>query len=229
MAKQKQQKVDPNFSLKKIIPKTQNQKFAFDSYYSGQNICLHGTAGTGKTFIALYLAFNDILTNASNKYEINIIRSAVPTRNIGFLPGNSNEKMKDYEDNYIAICSELFGRDDAYEIMKHRGTIKFTSTSFLRGCTFRNSIIIIDEFANLSFQEFNTLMTRIGPNCTVILSGDINQTDLRKDDTGHLYGILSILQEMKEFDLIEFNINDIVRSGFVKSYLIAKEKIMGDL
>ena len=149
----------PILELRRILPLTANQELTFDSYRRGFNLMLHGTAGTGKTFCAMYLALNGVLNSSSPYKKIVIIRSVVPSRDMGFLPGSMKEKIAVYEEPYREICSNLFGRDDAYEILKTKGIIQFASTSFMRGVTFNDAIIILDEAQNLELHEINTLIS----------------------------------------------------------------------
>lgn len=213
--------------LRTISPLTKNQEQTFESYYNDQNLFLHGSAGTGKTFSALYLALDEIMNTSECPYKkIFLIRSVVPTRDMGFLPGSAKEKAKAYEAPYYAICTELFGRGDAYEILKNKGIIEFMTTSFIRGVTLSDCIVIVDETQNLSFEELDSVLTRVGNNCKIIFAGDFRQSDFKKDS--EKYGILDfmkIIRKIKQFDLIEFNRDDIVRSSLVKSYIIAKEDL----
>ena len=178
---------------------------------------LHGVAGTGKTFISCYLAFDDMVKNIYERLVI--IRSAVPTRDIGFLPGNEKEKASVYEEPYKDICIELFQRGDAYEILKTKGLVHFMTTSFIRGVTLRNATIMIDECQNMSFHELDSIITRIGQGCRVIFCGDFRQADLAKNG---LQEFVRILKAMEEFEFVDFEIKDIVRSEFVKQYITAK-------
>ena len=206
-----------NLKLQEVRPLTTNQKEAFNSK---NNLVLHGLAGTGKTFISSYLAYNDIEKEYLN--NLVIIRSAVPTRDIGFLPGTDKEKSAVYEEPYKDIATELFDRGDAYEILKQKGLVQFMTTSFIRGLTLRDSCIIVDECQNMSFHELDSIITRVGENCRIIFCGDFRQSDLKRNE---LLGWLKILRRMEEFDFIEFGVEDIVRSDFVKKYIIAKMEI----
>jgi len=203
-----------NLSLQEIEPLTQNQLKTFES---DKHLVLHGVAGTGKTFISCYLAFDDILKN--DKEKLVIIRSAVPTRDIGFLPGNEKEKASVYEEPYKDICIELFQRGDAYEILKTKHLVHFMTTSFIRGITLRDAVVLVDECQNMNLHELDSIITRIGENCRVIFCGDFRQADLV--DNG-LSPFIRILKAMNEFDLVEFGTVDIVRSEFVKKYIIAR-------
>jgi phosphate starvation-inducible protein PhoH len=214
MSRRKKTLAGANLDLQEIEPLTKNQVIAFES---NKNLMLHGVAGTGKTFISCYLAFDDMVKNIYERLVI--IRSAVPTRDIGFLPGNEKEKASVYEEPYKDICIELFQRGDAYEILKTKGLVHFMTTSFIRGVTLRNATIMIDECQNMSFHELDSIITRIGQGCRVIFCGDFRQADLTKNG---LQEFVRILKAMEEFDFVDFEIKDIVRSDFVKQYITAK-------
>jgi phosphate starvation-inducible protein PhoH len=214
MARRKKTLAGANLDLQEIEPLTKNQVIAFES---SKNLMLHGVAGTGKTFISSYLAFDDMTKGLYEKLVI--IRSAVPTRDIGFLPGNEKEKASVYEEPYKDICIELFQRGDAYEILKTKGLVHFMTTSFIRGVTLRNAVILIDECQNMSFHELDSIITRIGQGCRVLFCGDFRQSDLQKNG---LKDFVRILKAMEQFDFIDFDIKDIVRSDFVKQYITAK-------
>ena len=215
-----------NFNLKRIEPLTDNQKLSFEAYNQNRNLMLHGIAGTGKSFISLYLALNQVLGDNSQYRKIVIVRSVVPTRDMGFLPGNNKEKAKVYEAPYYAICSELFGRSDAYEYLKNRNIIDFISTSFIRGITLNDSIVIVDEIANLTGHELDSVITRIGKNCKVIFCGDFRQSDFTKDqEKNGLMDFMKIIKRMRSFEFVDFQKEDIVRSSMVKNYIIEKDKL----
>jgi|TARA_B100001059_G_scaffold91047_2_gene89865 phosphate starvation-inducible protein PhoH len=214
MAKRNRTLAGASLVLQEIEPLTQNQLIAFDSE---RHMLLHGVAGTGKTFISCYLAFDDMVKGQYEK--LILIRSAVPTRDIGFLPGNEKEKSAIYEAPYKDIAVELFQRGDAYEILKTKGIVHFMTTSFIRGVTLRDAVIIVDECQNMTFHELDSIITRVGQNCRVIFCGDFRQSDLNKNG---LKDFVRILKAMESFDLIDFEIKDIVRSDFVKSYITAK-------
>jgi phosphate starvation-inducible protein PhoH and related proteins len=216
------------FGLAKIKPLTENQAVAFDSYGNGRNLMLHGVAGTGKTFIALNLALEDVLSGNNQKKKVIIVRSVVPTRDMGFLPGNQKEKSRVYESPYYSICNELFGRGDAYETLKSKGMIDFITTSFIRGITLDNCIVVVDESQNMAAQELHSIMTRVGQNCRIIFAGDTRQDDLtsvRKKEESGLTEFMRILRVMKSFDFVEFGEEDIVRSELVKEYIITRNKL----
>jgi phosphate starvation-inducible protein PhoH len=214
MSRRKKTLAGANLDLQEIEPLTKNQVIAFES---NKNLMLHGVAGTGKTFISCYLAFDDMVKNIYERLVI--IRSAVPTRDIGFLPGNEKEKASVYEEPYKDICIELFQRGDAYEILKTKGLVHFMTTSFIRGVTLRNATIMIDECQNMTFHELDSIITRIGQGCRVIFCGDFRQADLQRNG---LKDFVRILKAMEEFEFVDFEIKDIVRSEFVKQYIIAK-------
>ncbi len=214
-----------HMKLDDIVAKTEAQRQAFDLIQDNKNVILHGVAGTGKTFISMYLALKDVADKTSLKKRITIIRSVVPTRDMGFLPGSDKEKTKVYEAPYRAICEELFGRGDSYEILKTRHTIDFISTSFVRGTTLNDSIVIVDEVQNMTFHELDSVITRIGRNCQLILCGDFRQGDLQGREKSGIVDIMKILDRVKGFEHVEFLEEDIVRSGFVKSYIIEKSRM----
>lgn len=212
-----------NFKLEHIEPLTQNQDRAFRAFGDGQNILMYGVAGTGKTFLGLYFGLSELF--AGNCRQVIIVRSAVASRDLGFMPGSLSEKMEVYEAPYKDICRELTGRADVYDTLKKKGNIDFMSTSFLRGLTFDDVVLVVDEAQNLSDHELNTVMTRVGQNCTVIICGDHRQDDLKMGKKGPATGIhnmIDIAEAMPSFDLIEFEIGDIVRSGFVREYIITR-------
>jgi len=211
--------------IKSTQPLTTTQENMFESWYANQNICAYGTAGTGKSFAALYLAINEVLEKRQSK--IIIVRSAVPTREVGFLPGDLTEKTAQYELPYHDIMWELVGRASTYQDMKDANLIEFTTTSFIRGLTWDNSIIIIDEAENMTFHEIDSVMTRVGENTRIIVTGDIKQTDLdgKKNGTCGLAQAIIAFNNMKEFDTFNFTKDDIVRSELVKSWIVASEDI----
>ena len=215
MAKRSKTLNGSGLELAEIEPLTRNQLRAFES---DKNLVLHGCAGTGKTFISCYLAFDDM---TKNQYEkLVIIRSAVPTRDIGFLPGTEKEKRSVYEEPYYDISIDLFERGDAYQILKTKRLVHFMTTSYIRGITLRDAVILIDECQNMTFHELDSIITRVGENCRVIFCGDFSQSDLKQNGMKEFFEILA---SMNRFDFIEFGVEDIVRSGFVKEYIIAKE------
>jgi phosphate starvation-inducible protein PhoH len=207
--------------IRSVRPLTDNQAAAFDAYKT-RNLLLHGWAGTGKTFLALYLALKEVLE--TEKYsKIYIIRSAVPTRAMGFLPGSIEEKMEIYETPYSEIVNSLLSRFDGYEVLKQKNMVEFVSTSYLRGVTMENSVIFVDEIQNMQFHELDTIITRAGKNIKMILAGDYHQTDLLNGSKGDCLKFMDIIHSLEEFESVHFDIDDIVRNDLVKSYLIAKE------
>jgi phosphate starvation-inducible protein PhoH len=208
--------------LNDITPLTDTQSDVFRSYNSGKNTVLHGCAGTGKTFLSAFLAMRDIMNKVDNKQQLIIVRSVVPSRDMGFLPGSITEKTKVYEEPYRALFSEMFNRGDAYDILKQKGKVQFVSTSFIRGTTWDDSIILVDEFQNLDWGELNTVITRVGENSRILFSGDGKQDDLTSKRYNQESGIdqfLKVLGKMESFDTIDFQPADIVRSDFVKEYI----------
>jgi len=210
--------------LKQLTPITKNQEKVFDLYSKGYNLCLTGAAGSGKTFLAMYLALEDILARDTEYNKVVIIRSIVPTREIGFLPGNEEEKLDAYSGPYRGILSELFTDSEAWTKLINQKELEFLSTSFIRGITIDNAIVIVDEMQNLNFHELDSVITRLGQTCKVIFCGDYYQSDFEKDkDKNGINIFMKILSQMKYFEHIEFSWEDIVRSGLVREYIMTKE------
>lgn len=212
--------------LKTFQPLTANQKLFFDSYKRGDYfIALHGVAGTGKTFCALYKALEEVMDKSNPFSQIIVVRSAVQSRDMGHLPGDVGEKMEIYEQPYRQICEIFFDRKDAWDRLEEQGHIKFISTSFIRGMSFDNAIVIVDEMQNLNYSEIDTVMTRVGHQSKILWCGDYRQTDLRKNgDMSGITKFLDIAQHMQSFTKIEFTVDDIVRSSLVRDYIMAKLK-----
>jgi phosphate starvation-inducible protein PhoH len=210
--------------MKTFEPLTNNQKLFFDAYKRGDYfIALHGVAGTGKSFIALYKALEEVLDKSNPFDKVIVVRSAVQSREIGHLPGDLEGKLEIYQQPYRQICETLFGRKDAYQRLEEQGAIDFISTSFIRGMTFDDAIIIVDEMQNMTFEEIDTVMTRVGHRSKIIWCGDYRQCDLKKkDDKSGLQKFFDVAKLMKAFTKIEFTTNDIVRSSLVKDYILAK-------
>lgn len=212
--------------LNTISPITDAQKEVCEKYRNNKNLLLHGIAGTGKTFLAMYLSLEEVLDPSIDFKKVTIVRSVVPTRDIGFLKGDDKEKIAVYEAPYIGICEELFNSKEAYESLKSQGTIEFMSTSFIRGSTINKSIIIVDECENLNFHELDSIITRVGEGSKIIFCGDYTQSDFtRQSEKDGLKSFMNILKAMNKFDFVEFSIADIVRSDLVKEYIIIKNKL----
>ena len=231
MANKKNKEIN-HTNLVTIKSITDNQKLVFDSWKKGKNQFLFGAAGTGKTFISLFLALKDVLDLKKPYDKVVLVRSLIPTREIGFLPGDEEDKAALYQVPYQNMVQFMFEMqneqqfNNLYDKLKGQGTLYFLSTSFLRGLTFDNTIIIVDECQNLNFHELDTIITRVGQDSKIIFCGDFDQTDLvKQNERNGLHDFLRILEEMEEFNCIEFTIGDIVRSGFVRSYLINKIKL----
>ena len=232
MASRKKNKDINANSLVAIKHITDNQKIVFDTWKKGKNQFLFGAAGTGKTFVSLYLSLKDVLDLKTKFDKVVLVRSLIPTRDIGFLPGDEEDKASLYQVPYMNMVQFMFEMSNEqqfntlYDRLKGQGTLFFLSTSFLRGLTFDNSIIIVDEGQNLNFHELDTIITRVGQDSKIIFCGDFDQTDLtRQNEKNGLHDFLRILMEMEEFNCLEFTIGDIVRSGFVRNYIINKMKL----
>ena len=232
-AKQMRRKKPINMDhLKVIEPLTDNQERVFTSYAEGKHLVLHGAAGTGKTFISLYLALKDVLEPSSPYEKVYMVRSLVPTREIGFLPGDHEDKSNLYQIPYKNMVKYMFQMpDDAafdmlYDNLRAQETISFWSTSFIRGTTLDDCIVIVDEFSNLNFHELDSIITRIGQDSKIMFCGDATQSDLVKSaEKNGIADFMRILRTMPSMDIIEFGVEDIVRSGLCKEYLIAKMEL----
>ena len=224
--KPEEQNLKLNFKLKHVEPLTENQKLTFEQYDNGKNLLLHGIAGTGKSFLSIYLSLQTILSDSSRYKKLIIVRSVVPTRDMGFLPGNNKEKAKVYEAPYQAIFSELFERGDAYEYLKNKNLVDFIRTSFIRGITINDAIIVVDEIANMTLHELDSVITRVGKNCKIIFCGDFRQSDFTKEhERNGLTDFMRIIERMKSFGFVDFTEQDIVRSSMVKEYIIMKDRL----
>ena len=229
MAKAKDIRIDNMVSVSAV---TDNQKKAFADYKLGKNLFLYGAAGTGKTFITLYMALEEVLRNESKYDTVYIVRSAVPTREIGFLPGDEEDKTALFQVPYQNMVKFMFEQPNEqafsllYDRLKNQGSLMFLTTSFLRGITLDNAIIIVDEAQNLNFHELDTIITRVGMDSKIMFCGDVFQSDLIKGtDKAGVKHFMNILRNMSSFSNIEFTLGDIVRSGMVKEYLISKIKM----
>jgi phosphate starvation-inducible protein PhoH len=213
------------FVLKHIVPITQTQSEFFKAYEDGKQIFMNGYAGTGKTYIALARALRDVESENSKFKKVAIVRSAVEVRSIGALPGTEEDKLGPFELPYVAICEELYGCRNAYDRLKREGTIEFIPTSFIRGRTLNDMIVIVDESSNLSMHELDSVITRLGKNSRIIFCGDHRQSDLTKDSERQGYvKFEKIIERMQSFVFLEFTASDIVRGPLVKEYLIASNQ-----
>jgi len=207
-------------------PQTENQKTAYDAWDDGDNLVLAGSAGTGKTFVALYLALETVLEKESSYNKVIIVRSVVPTRDMGYLPGTVEEKKEVFETPYKAICYELFNDNAAYNKLISSHQIEFITTSFIRGLTIDNAVIIVDEMQNLNFHELDSVITRVGNNCRIIFSGDYHQSDFKDEsERDGIQRFLRVIEQLKNFSVITFGWQDIVRSDFLRDYIMTKEML----
>jgi len=210
--------------LAEIEPLTKNQKSVFEAYEKGYSIVMAGSAGTGKTFMALALALEEVLDRSTPFDKVVVVRSIVPTRDIGYLPGSEEEKKDAYTGPYRSACTELFDDPDAWTKLRNTGQVEFLSTSFIRGVTLSNAIIVVDEMQNLTFHELDSVITRVGQCCKFMMCGDYYQSDFDKDKDKHgILQFLEIVEQLRKFKVIEFGWEDIVRSDFVRDYIMTKE------
>lgn len=219
-------KVLTKHSLQKINPITVNQEKTFEAFNDEKNLMLHGCAGTGKTFIMLYLAMKAILSGRVEQRRVVIVRSMLPIRDIGFLPGSQEEKMSVYTEPYYSLFDEMFPEvENPYELAKFQEIVEFMGTSYIRGITLNDAFIIVDECQNLNFHELDTIITRVGDNSKIYFCGDFFQTDLtRETEKKGILDFMDIVKRIPSFEEINFTENDIVRSGLVKDYIIEKNK-----
>lgn len=209
-------------TLAPIVPLTHNQRLAFQSYRSGKNVFLTGSAGTGKTFILLSLMLETLFTD--ERYEkIIVVRSSVPTREIGYLPGNVKEKLDPYETAYKRLVCEILESPGAFDVLGKKN-FDVICTSFVRGTTLENCLVLVDEASNLTFHELDSVITRVGKNCRIFFAGDESQSDLRFHERTGYRDFLNIVKTMDSFEVIRFETGDIVRSGLVREYLLRKEE-----
>lgn len=211
--------------LESIRPMTDNQELLFDIWNDDNNMILAGSAGTGKTFLSMYLSLHDVLDKKNGYEKLIIIRSAVPTREQGFVPGTQEEKNAVYEAPYVNIFNDLFKKRNQYKFLKEAGIVEFHTTAYIRGMTFDNAIIVFDEFQNANYEELATVATRVGTNSKVVFSGDVMQNDLyrKKNDESGFKKFVAIADRVPSFRKVHFNRDDIVRSDFVKEFIIAEE------
>lgn len=216
--------IDNNLKIKTLTPLTKNQQLAFQSYSRGKHLMLHGTAGSGKTLCAVYLGLKDVLDGVYEK--VIIIRSVVPSRDIGFLPGDHDAKLKVYEMPYVQLCKELFNRSDAYRLLQHNKNLDFISTSFIRGLTINNAVVIVEECQNMNWGELSTVLTRVGTNCRVIVCGDTKQSDLsERDGKRDILKLITVLKRLKTFEFIQMTSDDILRGDFCKDFIVECERL----
>lgn len=222
-----------NFELKQVQPLTLHQNKTFQAFENKKNLLLHGVAGTGKSFISIFLALRELMSQGTKYKKLIICKSVVPTRDIGFLPGTVEGKIEVYEDAYRQIFSELFNRADAYDYLKQKQIVEFMCTSFIRGITLNDCIVVVDEMQNCDWGELSSVITRVGENCRIVFCGDFRQSDLRfkeRHSRDHIKTFMKIIDAMKEdFEFVEFDYNDIVRSKMVKRFIIESTRIGMDV
>ena len=229
-AKQMKRKKPINTDMmREIEPLTDNQRLLYNAYAEDKNLIAYGVAGTGKTFITLYNALQDVLDPHTPYEKIYLVRSLVSTREIGFLPGDHEDKSFLYQIPYKNMVKYMFEMPSEadfemlYGNLKAQDTISFWSTSFIRGTTFDKAIIIVDEFQNLNFHELDSIITRVGENSKIMFCGDATQSDLIKtNERNGIIGFMEILRNMSSVNIVEFGVEDIVRSGLVKEYILTK-------
>jgi len=210
--------------LESFSPLTANQAAAYEAWQAGKNLVLSGSAGTGKTFLALYFAFSEMLNDPLKYHQVMIVRSMVSTRETGHLPGTKEEKEEPYKLPYKNLCDQIFGYDGAYMKLSTTNKLKFETTSYIRGATFDQTILVVDEMQNMNFHELDSVITRVGNDCRIIFAGDYKQTDFKnQDEKNGILQFISIIELMSSFNVTQFEWADIVRSDFVRDYIMTKE------
>lgn len=209
-------------SMFTIQSESDNQFLFLNNYHKYDVHLLLGLPGTGKSYLSLYRGIEDVLDKSSPYEKVVLIRSAVASRDIGFLPGNEEEKGSVYEKPYAKMASQLFdNRPDAYSRLKEQKHLEFELSSFLRGDTFDHCIIVVDEIQNMTYVELYTIITRVGVGSKIIFCGDKRQNDL--GNKSGLDKFVKVLDNMSSCHKVVFdNIDDIVRSGIVKEFIIAE-------
>lgn len=212
--------------LQPIQPMTDRQHDMFEAFYSGTHVCAYGSAGVGKTYLALYLAMKDVLDKMRDQKRLIIVRTTVQGRQQGYLPGTQEEKEAPFELPYKDIMHDLFGRASTYDDMKEAHLIEFKSTTALRGLTWDDAIIVVDEFQNMTWEELDSVVTRVGTNSRLIICGDVrHQCDLGRHEVSGAQNALKVMQDMPSFSCVQFTKDDIVRSDFVKQWITTREKL----
>lgn len=208
--------------LPEVRPLTSGQQRVFNAWRDAEHLLIYGSAGTGKSYLSIYLALRELYRGKTNR--VIIVRSAVQTRDIGYLPGNAEEKAAIYEQPYVDIVTELTGQAMRYDHLVRDGQLEFATTSFLRSITWAEAVIVVDEAQNMTFHELNSIMTRIGEKARVIVCGDMAQSDLTKNEKSGFGRFLQVVPCIPHFHSIQLSRNDIVRSDFVKAWIIACEE-----
>lgn len=212
--------------LNTFDPLTENQKTSFDAWKDGNHLMMYGTAGTGKTFLGIYFALEEVMNKSTPLDKVVIVRSVVPTREIGYLPGTLEEKLSAYTAPYIPIMSTLFDDGGAFEKLVRQDVLEIMSTSHIRGLTLDDTIVVVDECQNLTFHELDSIITRLGRNSRIIFAGDYRQSDFTKEnDKKGIMDFINIIEQLKNFSCVEYNWKDIVRSDFVRDYIMTKEML----
>ena len=211
--------------VRHITAMTWAQTDMIEGYARGANLIAEGSAGTGKSFIASYLALNSLFTDKTID-KVVVVRSAVATRDMGFLPGTLQEKSEVFSIPYKQIFNDLCENGTAWDILTKKSMVEFITTSYVRGITLDNAVVIIDEFQSMTAHELYSVLTRMGKNTRIIVCGDTKQTDLdgRKEKSCYDW-FMGVANKMTDwFHITKFVQQDIVRSPFVKALIMATEE-----
>lgn len=201
-----------------LLPKTEKQREYVEALKTAPQIIVTGPAGTGKTYIAA--------TKAAQLYEAGVIdriiltRPNVPSgRSLGFFPGTLEEKIAPWIVPFVEVLEEHLGKE-AVEIAMKKGNIQVVPFEVMRGRTFRDAFVILDEAQNATAHELKMFLSRIGENAQAVLNGDVSQTDLRAD-SGLKVVIDLITKQKLPVPVIEFTLDDIVRSDICAMWVRA--------
>jgi phosphate starvation-inducible PhoH-like protein len=211
--------VEPIRGFDSIQPKNMAQQIYLEAIERSDVVFGIGSAGTGKTYVAASYAAEKLYYRETSK--IIVTRPNVEaSRSLGFLPGELEEKYAPYLEPFEGVFIRAFGKS-LYELFKKRGQIDPRPLGFMRGATFDDAIVLVDECQNMTEKEFKLLLTRIGHNSKVIFSGDSRQVDI--PDSG-LMSTIQRLQYIPSIEVVEFYPSDIVRSDLCKQIILEYER-----
>ena len=212
-----------------FAPKTSNQNLFYNIIGDDETqlILCHGIAGTGKTYVSVYKALQDVLRRGTPYKKLIIINPTVDVGNedkLGFLPGELSAKIQQYNESTFTILDKIIGKARATKMISD-GKLEIGVLNFLRGVNLENCYVILDEAQNVSPMQIKTLMTRISDNCKMIIQGDMSQCDKYKTngatnyEKSGFYDVWFRLKGVKGVYHMAFNREDCVRHPLVKRIL----------
>lgn len=208
-----------------LVPLTDNQKLYIDAIDAGGQIFGLGPAGTGKSYIPATIAANKLLLKEIDR--VIITRPTVSVgKSLGYLPGTLEEKFEPWLGPILQTMKNVMGVNDVETNLKN-GNIVYSPLEFMRGASYDNAMVIVDEAQNLEVGHAIMLVTRIGENCTLVLNGDARQSDLPRES-----GLTKLIHLAKKYNIpsttVEFTVEDIVRSDVCKQWVMAlyEEKLL---